>query len=81
MWFRKITSDWKVWTRGNSPAFGNQQVRDLEHSLELFDEYAECRIKWQPDWLNPILDKDFWACWCPLTSKCHVDTYLRLANQ
>lgn len=80
MWFKKFTPDWYVWTHGDSSAFGDQQVRDLEHSLELFNEYAEARVKWDKDWLTPLRGKDL-ACWCGKGSKCHADTELRLANQ
>lgn len=79
MWFSRLRPDWRAWMSGDSPQCGNEQVRDLEHSLELFEDYATCRMKWQPDWLDPILDKPFWACWCRLDSKCHVDVLIRLA--
>ena len=78
MWFRKIHPDWFVWTSGNSPHFGDQTVRDLEHSLALFEEYAAARVKWDRDWLTPLRGADFLACWCRLDSKCHVDTIRRL---
>lgn len=80
MWFRKMTPNWHVWSSGDSPHFGNEQVRDLEHSIELFNDYAEKRLTWQPDWLEPLRGHDL-VCWCRLTSRCHVDTILRLANR
>lgn len=63
---------------GDKP-FGNIEVTSLEQSLELFADYAEQRSKWDRKWLDPLRGKNL-ACWCSLSSKCHVDTLLRLAN-
>lgn len=85
MWFRKLRDDWSVWTLCDSPEKGSEyggtpeRVRDLEHSLELFDDYAPRRLQWQPEWLDTLRGHDL-MCWCALTSKCHVDIVLRLAN-
>jgi hypothetical protein len=77
MWFRNISGDWRMWTCGDSPHFGNEIVGDLEHSLRLFDEYSAARVKWDRQWLEPLRNADFLACWCRLESKCHVDIILR----
>lgn len=81
MYFRKVTPDWSVWTSGTAPCFGNEVVRDLEHSLALFDEYATARVKWDKQWLEPLRKADFAACWCRLENKCHVDIILRLLRE
>lgn len=81
MWFRKVTPDWYVWSHGDSPHFGDQQVRDLDHSLALFEEYATARIKWDQSWLEPLRNADFLACWCRLENRCHVDVILRLLRE
>lgn len=47
-------------------------------SLKLFEEYAERRLKREPDWLDELKGKDL-VCWCsPLP--CHADILVRLAN-
>lgn len=80
MWFRNVTGDWYVWTSGDGPAFGNQQVRDLPHSLELFRDYAQHRARRHPEWLEPIRKAAFIACWCKEGAPCHADILLELAN-
>lgn len=77
MWFRRVAPDWYVWTHGDSPHFGNEIVRDLEHSLALFDEYSAARVKWDRKWLEPLRGAECLACWCRLESKCHVDIIIR----
>lgn len=79
VWFSKLAPDWYVASFGNSPHFGKEQVRDLEHSLELWREYAACRVKWAPQWLEPLRDKDL-ACWCKEGAPCHANILLELAN-
>lgn len=81
MWFRKVAPDWMVWTCGDSPYFGNEQVRDLPHSLELFKDYAKHRAQWQPTWLDPVRAARFIACWCKEGAPCHADILIELANQ
>lgn len=81
MWFRRLTSDWTVWTSGDSSHFGNETVRDLDHSLALFEEYAAARVKWDRKWLEPLRNADFLACWCKLTNRCHVDVIIRLLHE
>lgn len=80
MWFRKLTADWSVWTCGESPHFGNEQVRDLEHSIELFRDYAPRRAKWSPYWLAPLRGKDL-ACWCKEGATCHADILIELLQE
>lgn len=79
LWFRNVTGDWFVWTSGDSPAFGDEQVRDLPHSLELFRDYATQRARRHPEWLAPLRGKDL-ACWCKEGATCHADILLELAN-
>lgn len=69
-----------MWTHGDSPAFGNERVRDLSHSLELFRDYAKHRAKRDPQWLEPVRKAEFIACWCKENALCHGDTLLELAN-
>jgi hypothetical protein len=78
LWFHKMTPDWSVWSHGSGP-FGSESVRDLEHSLELFLDYATCRARRDKDWLAPLRGKDL-ACWCKAGAPCHADILLRLAN-
>lgn len=78
MWFRNVSGDWYVWTCGDSPHFGNQQVRDLPHSLDLFRDYATARAKRDPNWLAPLRNADFLACWCKVSATCHVDIIIEL---
>lgn len=83
LWFRRIASDWSVWshaTDGQRGPFGNESVESLEQSLVLFEEYAKCRVRWDRKWLEPLRGKDL-ACWCPLSGKCHADILLELANR
>lgn len=79
MWFRKLSNDWRMWSCGDKP-FGDQQVRDLEHSLELFEQYATARLLWDKKWLEPLRGVNL-SCWCALDSKCHADVLLRLSNE
>lgn len=79
MWFNNATGDWYVWMHGDGPAFGNQQVRDLPHSLELFRDYAGHRSRRHPEWLAELRGKDL-ACWCKEGEPCHADILLELAN-
>lgn len=81
MWFRKVSPDWFVWAHGDSSHFGNQQVRDLPHSLELFEEYATARVQWDRQWLEPLRKADFLACWCKLENRCHVDIIIKLLRE
>jgi hypothetical protein len=81
MWFRKVTPDWFVWTHGDSPAFGNEQVRDLPHSLDLFRDYGAHRAKRDPSWLDPVRKAKFIACWCKESATCHADIVIELAFQ
>lgn len=79
IWFRNISGDWNVWSRGDSPHFGNRQVQNLEHSLELFAEYATKHAARFPEWLEPLRGHDL-MCWCNEASQCHADILLALAN-
>jgi Domain of unknown function (DUF4326) len=83
LWFRRMASDWSVWSysRDGQPGpFGNESVETLEQSLSLFEEYARGRVWWDKDWLTPLKGKDL-ACWCKEGATCHADILLRLANE
>lgn len=80
LWFRKLTADWNVWTSGESSHFGIEQVRDLEHSIELFRDYAPHRARRYPGWLEPLRGKDL-ACWCKEGTTCHADILLSLLQE
>ena len=54
-------------------------MRARQKSVDLFREYAERKLRQEPEWLLPLRGKDL-VCWCsPLP--CHVDVLLALANQ
>lgn len=51
---------------------------DRDDVCDNFETYAEQRLKDEPNWLDPLVNKDL-ACWCaPL--RCHAETLIRLAN-
>jgi hypothetical protein len=52
---------------------------DEVHCLELFEMHVNAQLLDNPHWLDPLRGKDL-ACFCPLTSPCHADVLLRLAN-
>jgi hypothetical protein len=52
---------------------------DEVHCLELFEMHVNAQLLDDPHWLDPLRGKDL-ACFCPLTSPCHADVLLRLAN-
>ena len=52
---------------------------DRNKVCDLFEAYAAWRLLVQPNWLDPLRDKDL-ACWCA-PSRCHADTLMRLANR
>lgn len=82
LWFRRIASDWSVWSRstdGQRGPFGDECVESLEQSLELFADYAPKRLTWDRGWLEPLRGKDL-ACWCKEGATCHADILLLLAN-
>lgn len=80
LWFRNVTGDWYVATFGDGPGFGDTQVRDFKHSLDLSRDYATHRAKRHPEWLAPLRGKDL-ACWCKEGEPCHADILLELPNQ
>ena len=48
-------------------------------AVEWFMEYAVEKLKLDPNWLDPLRDKDL-VCWCvPLP--CHAEVLLELANK
>lgn len=52
----------------------------LERSLQLYRRYLQIKLQQNPDYLEPLRGK-LLACWCPLTSPCHVDCILEELNR
>jgi hypothetical protein len=52
-----------------------------DNCLPLFEAYARDRLKKEPEWLDPLRNLDFIACWCKLSSPCHVDVIIRLLKE
>jgi len=63
--------------------WGNPFVLKLDGTRDevcnLFAAYAEWRVNYQPDWLEPLRGKDLY-CWCA-PKRCHAMTLLKLANR
>jgi hypothetical protein len=55
-------------------------VYDRDGALKEFRRYAEHRYLNNPEWIDPLIDKDL-VCWCPLTKPCHADFLLELARR
>jgi Domain of unknown function (DUF4326) len=55
--------------------FGNANVRDKAHAVELF---AERQARRMHD-VAQLRGKNL-VCWCPLDQPCHADVLLELAN-
>jgi hypothetical protein len=51
-----------------------------ENCLVFFEAWARQIAAHYPMWLERLRGKDL-ACWCRLTSPCHADILLRLANE
>lgn len=49
-----------------------------KEALQLYQEYAERRLKRDPHWLDELKGKDL-VCWCSPFA-CHADILLKLAN-
>lgn len=47
--------------------------------IQVFERYCKEELAINKRWLEPLRGKDL-ACWCPLSSPCHADVLLRLAN-
>jgi hypothetical protein len=60
--------------------FSQDIVCDRDEALTKFHEYAEHRYLNNPEWIDPLIDKDL-VCWCPLTKPCHADFLLELAQR
>lgn len=72
-------TDWgNHWRIGEpDPDDGHPMIGD--EVIARFKEDATKMSIVNPKWLEPLRDKDL-ACWCPLTSPCHADILLNLAN-
>jgi len=49
-----------------------------DNCLVAFEAYCRKILATAPNWLEPLRDYEFLACWCPLSQPCHVDIYLKL---
>lgn len=54
-------------------------VRDAEHAVQLFRRWFTGSALRCTD-VVPLLGGRDLACWCPLTSPCHADVLLEIAN-
>ncbi|GAS92665.1 DUF4326 domain-containing protein [Mycolicibacterium brisbanense] len=56
---------------------------DTQEAVDQFRLLMTVRRRDEPDrldaWLSPLRGHDL-ACWCPLSSPCHADVLLELAN-
>jgi hypothetical protein len=52
----------------------------LEKSLEWYEIWITFMIKEKKLEINELKGKDL-VCWCPLTSQCHADILIKLANE
>src|SRR5581483_2475945 len=58
------------------------EVRDAQHAVELYRAALKMpdRSEFVADIKAHLRGKDL-ACWCPLTSACHADVLLEIANE
>lgn len=87
---RKRIKGWKMPANtvyvGRPSRWGNpyDYWKDRQASVDAFREMWTNFIAKEPDAL-PRLQRNLGgknlACWCPLTSECHADVLLELANQ
>lgn len=63
---------------GNPFVMKNKSLEERLRVCNLFELYANWRIKIEPDWLLPLRGRNL-ACWCHPKS-CHCETLLKLAN-
>jgi hypothetical protein len=68
-----------LWFGGQNLEFDGVIVKDLAHSLKLFEAYARLRSLVDLDWLRPLKGKNL-GCYCALDEPCHREILLRLAN-
>lgn len=55
-------------------------ISEFSQSVQLFREYAETNLNYEPEWLNELKGKNL-SCWCKLDCCCHADVLLELANR
>ena len=55
-------------------------ISEFSQAVELFREYAETNLNYEPEWLNELKGKNL-SCWCRLDCCCHADVLLELANR
>lgn len=55
-------------------------VPTVEESLACFRLYVHEMLSKDPGWLDELRGKDL-ACWCGLSSPCHADILLEIANR
>lgn len=55
----------------------------FDHSIALFRRLIAVQARDYPrcfeEWIGPLRGRDL-ACWCPLSSPCHADVLLEIAN-
>lgn len=61
-----------------SPATKQNISITKENCLTLFKYYAEFKLIFEPDWLEPLRSADSISCWCKEDSPCHVDVIIEL---
>ena len=59
---------------GNPFLVGIDGTRD--EVVDLFEQYAMWRLLVQPDWLDPLIEKDLMCCCVP--EKCHGDVIVTI---
>ena len=68
---------------GRPSKWGNpykaSKTKTREQAIQEFQIYAELKVFYEPQWIEPLRGKDL-VCWCsPLP--CHADVLIRLANE
>lgn len=71
------SNPYKIGTIYKNPFTGGTLTITRENCLELFEIYVKGQLAADPNWLEPLRDKDL-ACFCKLTDPCHGDVLLRL---
>lgn len=64
---------------GRPSMWGNPFDKGDPLTLPKYEQFVKDSLYLQPHFLNPPRGKDL-ACWCPVSSPCHADVLLRLAN-
>ena len=66
---------------GDTVIFGHEEPKSVkvtkDNCLFLFEERLRWELKQNPAYLDALRGHNL-ACWCPLSSPCHVDIYLKI---